>query len=96
MIDYLQKALATFNGGMWYGWKKFDAQGNKISNDHRMCYECIEIIKDGAVMPTKAEVEAKIQELKDAEANALAKKEEAKSKLLELGLTTEHLKALGL
>ena len=39
---------------------------------------------------------AKIQELKDAEANALAKKEEAKAKLLELGLTEEHLKALGL
>lgn len=96
MKDYLQFALQTFNGGNWYAWKKFDAQGNKIPNDQRMCYECIEIIKDGAVMPTKAEVEAKIQELKDAEANALAKKEEAKAKLLELGLTTEHLKALGL
>jgi hypothetical protein len=33
-----------------------------------MCYECIEIIKDGATMPTEAEVNAKIQELKDAEA----------------------------
>ena len=96
MIDYLQKALATFNGGMWYGWKKFDAQGNKIPNDQRMCYECIEIIKDGAVMPTKEEVEAKIQEIKDEETNRLAKKKEAKAKLLELGLTTEHLKALGL
>jgi hypothetical protein len=41
--------------------------GNKIPNEHRMCYECIKIIKDGAVLPTKAEVEAKIQELKDAE-----------------------------
>ena len=95
-MDYLQKALATFNGGMWYGWKKFDAQGNKIPNEHRMCYECIKIIKDGAVMPTKAEVEAKIQELKDAEVAREVKKEEAKAKLLELGLTEEHLKALGI
>jgi len=94
--DYLQLSLQTFNGGNWYGWKKFDEQGNKIPNKHRMCYECIEIIKDGAVMPSKAEVEAKIQEIKDAEANRIAKKEEAKNKLLELGLTTEHLKALGL
>ena len=94
--DYLQLALSTFNGGMWYGWKKFDAQGNKIPNDQRMCYECIEIIKEGAVMPSKAEIEAKIQELKDEEANAIIKKEEAKAKLIELGLTTEHLKALGL
>ena len=65
--DYLQEALATFNGGMWYGWKKEDDNGNKIPNSERMCYECIEIIKDGATMPTEAEVNAKIQELKDAE-----------------------------
>ena len=94
--DYLQEALHTFNGGNWYGWKKFDDNGNKIPNEHRMCYECIEIIKDGATMPTKAEVDAKIQELKDAEIAKEVKKEEAKNKLIELGLTTEHLKALGL
>ena len=94
--DYLQDALQTFNGGNWYGWKTHDEQGNKIPNDQRMCYECIEIIKDGAVMPTKAEVEAKIQELKDAEVAREVKKEEAKAKLLELGLTEEHLKALGI
>jgi hypothetical protein len=94
--DYLQEALHTFNGGNWYGWKTYDDNGNKIPNDQRMCYECIKIIKDGAVMPTKAEVEAKIQELKDAEVAREAKKEEAKAKLLELGLTEEHLKALGI
>jgi hypothetical protein len=94
--DYLQEALQTFNGGNWYGWKTHDEQGNKIPNEHRMCYECIKIIKDGAVMPTKAEVEAKIQELKDAEVAREVKKEEAKAKLLELGLTEEHLKALGI
>jgi hypothetical protein len=48
------------------------------------------------MMPTKAQVEAKIQELKDAEVAREAKKEEAKAKLLELGLTEEHLKALGI
>jgi hypothetical protein len=96
MKDYLQYALQTFNGGNWYGWKTHDDNGNKIPNEHRMCYECIKIIKDGAVMPTKAEVEAKIQELKDAEVAREVKKEEAKAKLLELGLTEEHLKALGI
>jgi hypothetical protein len=94
--DYLQDALQTFNGGNWYGWKTHDEQGNKIPNEHRMCYECIKIIKNGAVMPTKAQVEAKIQELKDAEVAREVKKEEAKAKLLELGLTEEHLKALGI
>jgi hypothetical protein len=93
-MDYLQDALHTFNGGNWYGWKKFDAQGNKIPNEHRMCYECIEIIKDGAIMPTKAEVEAKIQELKDAEVAREVKKEEAKQKLINLGLTDAEIKAL--
>jgi hypothetical protein len=95
-MDYLQKALQTFNGGDWYGWKTHDDNGNKIPNEHRMCYECIKIIKDGATMPTKAEVEAKIQELKDAEVAREVKKEEAKAKLIELGLTEEHLKALGI
>ena len=92
--DYLQLSLQTFNGGNWYAWKKFDEQGNKIPNDQRMCYECIEIIKDGAVMPTKAEVEAKIQEIKDTEANAIAKKESAKAKLVALGLDEEEIKAI--
>ena len=97
MRDYLQKALQTFNdtnGVNWYGWKKFDDNGNKIPNDQRMCYECIKIIKDGATMPTKAEVEAKIQEIKDAEANAIAKKESAKAKLAALGLDEEEIKAI--
>jgi hypothetical protein len=52
MRDYLQEALHTFNGANWYGWKTHDEQENKIPNEHRMCYECIKIIKDGAVMPT--------------------------------------------
>ena len=92
--DYLQEALHTFNSGNWYGWKKFDENGNKIPNEHRMCYECIEIIKDGATMPSKAEVDAKIQELKDAEANKETKKTSGKQKLLDLGLTEEEVKAL--
>jgi len=92
--DYLQLALATFNGGMWYGWKKVDSDGNKIPNDQRMCYECIEVIKDGATMPTEADVNAKIQELKDAETNAATKKASGKQKLLDLGLSEEEVKAL--
>jgi len=92
--DYLQLALHSFNGGNWYGWKKEDDNGNKIPNEHRMCYECIEIIKDGATMPTEAEVNAKIQELKDAETDKETKKASGKQKLLDLGLTEEEVKAL--
>jgi hypothetical protein len=91
-MDYLQLALQTFNGGNWYGWKKEDDNGNKIPNDQRMTYANIKIIKDGATIPTEAEVNAKIQELKDAEADKETKKASAKQKLLDLGLTEEEIK----
>jgi hypothetical protein len=93
-MDYLQRALHTFNGGNWYGWKTHDDDGNKIPNSERMQYKYIKIIKDGATMPTEAEVNAKIQELKDAEADAETKKASGKQKLLDLGLTEEEVKAL--
>lgn len=92
--DYLQDALHTFNGGNWYGWKKVDSDGNKIPNDQRMTYANIEVIKDGATIPSEADVNAKIQELKDAEADAITKKASGKQKLLDLGLSEEEVKAL--
>ena len=93
-MDYLQDALQTFNGGNWYGWKKYNDDGNKIPNDQRMTYANIEVIKDGATIPSEADVNAKIQEIKDAEANAETKKASGKQKLLDLGLSEEEVKAL--
>ena len=92
--DYLQDALHTFNGGNWYGWKKVDSNGNKIPNEDRMQYQHIKIIKDGATMPSKAEVDAKIAELKQADADKETKKASGKQKLLDLGLSEEEVKAL--
>ena len=92
--DYLQLALQTFNGGNWYGWKKEDSDGNKIPNDQRMTYANIKIIKDGATIPSEADVNAKIQELKDAEADRETKKASGKQKFLDLGLTEAEVKAL--
>jgi len=92
--DYLQEALATFNGSNWYGWKTHDDDGNKIPNEDRMQYKYIKIIKDGATMPTEAEVNAKIQELKDAVQAAIDKKASGKQKLKDLGLTDEEIQAL--
>ena len=93
-IDYFQEALHTFNGGNWYGWKKEDDNGNKIPNDQRMQYQHIKIIKDGATIPSEADVNAKIQELKDAETAATNKKASGKQKLKDLGLDDEEVKAL--
>ena len=92
--DYFQEALHTFNGGNWYGWKKTDSDGNKIPNDQRMTYANIEVIKDGATMPSEADVNAKIQELKDAEQAAVDKKASGKQKLKDLGLDDAEIKAL--
>ena len=92
--DYLQEALATFNGGNWYGWKKEDDNGNVIPNSEIMQYQHIKIIKDGATMPSEADVNAKIQELKDAEANAETKKASGKQKLKDLGLDDDEIQAL--
>ena len=94
MRDYLQDALHTFNGGNWYGWKTHDDNGNKIPNDQRMTYANIKIIKDGATMPSEADVNAKIQEIKDAETAATNKKASGKAKLKELGLDDDEIKAL--
>jgi len=92
--DYLQLALHTFNGGDWYGWKKEDDNGNKIPNSDRMQYQHIKIIKDGATMPTEAEVNAKIQELKDDETAVETKKASGKQKLKDLGLDDDEIQAL--
>jgi hypothetical protein len=59
-----------------------------------MQYQYIKIIKDGATMPTEAEVNAKIQELKDTEANAENKKASGKQKLKDLGLDDDEIQAL--
>ena len=92
--DYFQLALQKFNSGDWYGWKTHDDNGNKIPNNQRMTYANIKIIKEGAIMPSEAEVNAKIQELKDAEQNAINKKASGKQKLKDLGLDDDEIKAL--
>ena len=79
--DYFQDALQTFNGGNWYGWKKEDDNGNKIPNEDRMQYQHIKIIKDGATMPSEEDVNAKVEELKDAETAKTNAKTSGKAKL---------------
>ena len=92
--EWLDKALTHLHIGQWFGWRKEDDNGNIIPNDQRMSYENIIVHDSSITKPTKAEVEAKIKELKDAEANAIAKKESAKAKLAALGLDEEEIKAI--
>ena len=86
--DWLNLALASMHSGQWFGWKK-DWTGS-----HRMSYENIIILDNTKSKPTEAEVNAKIQELKDAEANAETKKASGKQKLKDLGLDDDEIQAL--
>ena len=92
--DWLSTALAQMHSGQWFGWRKEDDNGNVIHNDQRMYYENVIVIKDGITNPTEAEVNAKIQELKDAEQAAIDKKASGKQKLKDLGLDDAEIKAL--
>ena len=86
--DYLNLALASMHTGQWFGWRK------DYTGDERMAYENIIVHDSSITKPTEAEVNAKIQELKDAETNAETKKASGKQKLLDLGLTEAEVKAL--
>ena len=86
--------LAHFHNGQWFGFRKVDDDGNKIPNDQRMTYANIKVIKDGATIPSEADVNAKIQELKDAETAKANNKTSAQNKLKALGLTDAEIEAL--
>lgn len=88
--DYLQEALVQFNPdkNQWYGFKK-DYTGSK-----RMAYENIILNDKTATMPTEKEVNAKIQEIKDADTAKANAKISGKKKLKDLGLSDDEISAL--
>jgi len=92
--EYLFQAIAslTFGSGNSFGWKKEDDNGNIIPNDQRMTYE--NLIVYNTSKPTENEVNAKIQELKDAEQTTENKKASGKQKLKDLGLNDDEIQAM--
>ena len=86
--EWLNTALASMHSGQWFGWKK-DWTGS-----HRESYENIIVHDSSITKPTEAEVNAKIQELKDAEQTAIDKKASGKQKLKDLGLDDDEIQAL--
>jgi len=86
--QYLNKALASLHNGQWFGWKK------DWTGEHRMSYENIIVHDSSITKPSEAEVNAKIQELKDAEQAAIDKKASGKQKLKDLGLDDDESNAL--
>jgi hypothetical protein len=92
--QWLNFALAAMHNGQWFGWRKKDDNGNKIPNDQRMTYENIIVHDSSITKPTEDEVNAKIQEIKDAEENVETKKASGKQKLKDLGLDDDEIQAL--
>ena len=88
--DYFQLALGKFNVGkpQWYGFKK------DYTGDKRMTYENIMLNDATATIPSEADLNAKIQEIKDAETAVINKKASGKQKLKDLGLDDDEIKAL--
>ena len=73
--DWLNLALAKMHSGQWFGWKK------DWTGEHRMSYENIIILDDTKSKPTEDAVNAKIQELKDADTARANAKTSGKAKL---------------
>ena len=86
--EWLNYALAQMHSGQWFGFKK------DWTGEHRMSYENIIVHDSSITKPTEAEIDAKIQELKDAEQTAIDKKASGKQKLKDLGLDDAEIKAL--
>ena len=87
--DWLNLALAKMHSGQWFGWKK-DWTGS-----HRMSYENIIILDDTKSKPSEADVNAKIQELKDEETAYTNSRTTGKAKLKAgEALTDAEIKAL--
>jgi len=86
--EWLSLALASMHTGQWFGWKK------DWTGEHRMSYENIIVHDSSITKPTEAEVNAKIQELKDAETQKETDASTGKQKLKDLGLTDAEIKAL--
>ena len=73
--DHIEDYLVALHKGQWFGWKK-DWTGS-----HRESYENIIVHDSSITKPTEDAVNAKIQELKDAETARANAKTSGKAKL---------------
>jgi len=82
-MEYLNLALSKMHNGQWFGFSSKEQSYSTL------------IVHDSSITkPTEAEVNAKIQELKDAETQKANDKISAQNKLKALGLTDAEIEAL--
>ena len=81
--DWLNRALASMHKGQWFGFSSKEQNYSTL------------IIHDSSIAkPTEAEVNAKIQELKNTDEQSETDASTGKQKLKDLGLTDAEIKAL--
>jgi len=80
---WLNYALTQIHSGQWFGF-----------NSKEQNYSTLVVHDSSITKPTEAEVNAKIQEIKDAEAKKIADKASANAKLKALGLTDDEIEAI--
>ena len=81
--DYLNLALAKMHTGQWFGFSSKEQNYSTL------------IVHDSSITkPTEAEINAKIQELKNADEQSETDASTGKQKLKDLGLTDAEIKAL--
>jgi hypothetical protein len=90
--------LANLHEGQWFGFRKTDDEGNKISDDQRMKLSNVILTDFGKQknykIPTQDELDAKKKEFLDLENLLKTKKASGKQKLKNLGLDDEEINAL--
>ena len=81
--EWFRTALAQMHSGQWFGFSSKEQSYSTL------------IVHDSSITkPTEAEIDAKIQELKDAETQKETDASNGKQKLKDLGLTDAEIKAL--
>jgi hypothetical protein len=73
--EWLNYALSKMHSGQWFGFKK------DFTGSHRMSYENIIVHDSSITKPSQSAVNAKIQELKDADTARVNNKTSGKAKL---------------
>jgi hypothetical protein len=98
-IYWFEKAIQNLIGSNEYTWKTQEDDGTKIPNENRMQYKYIVLTNESLSMPSEANVNAKMAELKkeheDKVADNTTTKTSGKAKLKAgEALTDAEIKAL--
>ena len=98
-IFWFEKALQNLIGCNHYNWKTHEDDGSKIPNENRMQYKYVILTKEGLSMPSEADVNTKMVELKkeheDKVADNIETRTTGKAKLKTgEALTDAEIKAL--